>query len=314
VPVGEWTHIAATFDGTVRRTYINGMLDAEQRSGVSRVPLNTDPVTIGGDAAGAELFAGNIAAVRIWSAALSITEIRSNMIRLLERRPPELAAQWALEHNAADMFSTHSGTTVGTVAFDGSHSPAFVHDPLAIPRTAAEPVVNGCCASGEYSSLHVPVWYGLRYRPIDLVWANIVATDRDVFVCFRDLHVRTGSDAAPPYAMLYLDAANSGGFTPSEQHWRIGVSQSGEVIAEQGNGKGFTAAPMPVSVTAAAGLADITWSAEFRIPRSMLSTTGRLRMQFVHQRETVQETITAGPPIFSQLYRLNGPSSPSLRL
>src|SRR5207237_2837648 len=68
--VNTWTHLAATFDGTMVRLYVNGVQVASQ---AQATPLRTTTGTlqIGADSYAGENFAGRIDEVRIYNRALT---------------------------------------------------------------------------------------------------------------------------------------------------------------------------------------------------------------------------------------------------
>jgi hypothetical protein len=76
--VNTWTHLAATYDGTTVRLYVNGTLaGSAPRSG----PLasSTHPLEIGGDSLYGQYFTGLIDDVRVYNVALTATQIQSDM-------------------------------------------------------------------------------------------------------------------------------------------------------------------------------------------------------------------------------------------
>ncbi len=75
VPVGKWTHVAATFDSTHRRIFLNGELKAEGPSGG---PLDATglPLRLGANSQGWCLFRGLLGDPRIFSRALDSDTIR----------------------------------------------------------------------------------------------------------------------------------------------------------------------------------------------------------------------------------------------
>ena len=82
VPIGVWTHLAVTYDGTTLRLYVNGVL----RNSVAAsggIAASTAPLRIGGNTVfsvpGTEYFAGLIDEVRIYNRALSAAEITADM-------------------------------------------------------------------------------------------------------------------------------------------------------------------------------------------------------------------------------------------
>ena len=94
IPEAEWTHIAITFDvsapGNNQKLYINGQLDAENRS-ENPLSTNTDDLLIGADAypVGSTRFhwQGMLDDVRIYSRALTEAEINLVMTTGILRPP-----------------------------------------------------------------------------------------------------------------------------------------------------------------------------------------------------------------------------------
>jgi hypothetical protein len=78
VPLGRWTHVTVTYDGTRRRYYLNGELDFE--STLYSGPLVHDPafLGIGADVTGFP-FTGMLDEVRFWRRALSAEEVRASI-------------------------------------------------------------------------------------------------------------------------------------------------------------------------------------------------------------------------------------------
>jgi hypothetical protein len=108
VPLNQWVHLAATYDGSVARTYVNGHLKASFN--VTAVPLtNTYPFRIGsrestgtqGDVEGHFFLNGLVDEVRVYSQALSGAEISS----LFDTTVPATTATY---------FSDPAATTVAT--------------------------------------------------------------------------------------------------------------------------------------------------------------------------------------------------------
>lgn len=74
----SWHHVAATYDGTYMRIYINGVL-ANQLAVTGTITVNTNPLTIGyQNGYTNEFFKGSIDELRIWNRALSQCEIAAN--------------------------------------------------------------------------------------------------------------------------------------------------------------------------------------------------------------------------------------------
>jgi chitodextrinase len=78
LPVNTWTHLAATYDGTMMRLYVNGTQVASQpQTGV--IATSTNPLQIGGDSLYGQFFQGTIDEVRIYNVVLTATEIQTDM-------------------------------------------------------------------------------------------------------------------------------------------------------------------------------------------------------------------------------------------
>ncbi|HEY3181372.1 MAG TPA: LamG-like jellyroll fold domain-containing protein [Gaiellaceae bacterium] len=78
LPLSSWTHLAQTYDGTTVRLYVNGALAASTSASGSLLN-SSDPLRIGGDQTWGEWFGGRIDEVRIYSRALSQSEIQADM-------------------------------------------------------------------------------------------------------------------------------------------------------------------------------------------------------------------------------------------
>lgn len=74
IPVGAWTHIAATYDNTTQRIYVNGVLDNSRADNDELDNANTS-FYFGCYAGPASFFDGIIADVRIYNRVLSREEI-----------------------------------------------------------------------------------------------------------------------------------------------------------------------------------------------------------------------------------------------
>jgi gliding motility-associated-like protein len=143
LPINEWYHIAATYDGSLIKYYVNGCKvnelpatgDLVQNNLITAIgarPANAVPV---------EHFRGNIDEVRIWNLVRTETEIQQNMNFLLPTTQPGLQAYYKFNNNYLN--------SQGNVAFNGTPqgSPTFdVEATLFLPLIliATLPVDASC--------------------------------------------------------------------------------------------------------------------------------------------------------------------------
>jgi hypothetical protein len=78
--LSTWTHLAATYDGTTLRLYVNGV-QATTKAISGSIRASTGALRIGGNSVWGEWFAGLIDEVRLYNRALTATEIQADMNR-----------------------------------------------------------------------------------------------------------------------------------------------------------------------------------------------------------------------------------------
>ena len=76
--MNTWTHLAATYDGTTVRLYVNGAQVAS-RAVTGNLISSTGALRIGGNTIWGEYFSGLIDEVRIYNRALTPAEIVTDM-------------------------------------------------------------------------------------------------------------------------------------------------------------------------------------------------------------------------------------------
>ena len=80
LPVGAWSHVAVTSDGTTARAYVNGVLKDSAPVG-GQLEATTGQLRIGGNAIwGGEFFQGALDEVRIYDRALSAADIQHDQV------------------------------------------------------------------------------------------------------------------------------------------------------------------------------------------------------------------------------------------
>src|SRR5262245_4566537 len=78
LPLNTWSHLAASYDGTTIRLYVNGALVRSQAAAGSIV-TSANSLRIGGNTVWGEYYAGLIDEVRVYNVALSAAEIQTDM-------------------------------------------------------------------------------------------------------------------------------------------------------------------------------------------------------------------------------------------
>ncbi len=114
IPLHEFTHIAATYDGTTAKIYVNGILDtlkdvssgAKNNSGILYAGFNPDRFDF------VAPFMGVIDEVRIWNIALTDLEIQTTMNQPLSGNEAGLAGCWD--------FDEGTGTTTADKTANGN--------------------------------------------------------------------------------------------------------------------------------------------------------------------------------------------------
>jgi PKD repeat protein len=79
LPIKKWTHMAATFDGTYQKLYVNGTLVTTVQSPNRFIKPSQGVLSIGGKDNGGDFFQGYIDEVRVYNYALSAKEIQRDL-------------------------------------------------------------------------------------------------------------------------------------------------------------------------------------------------------------------------------------------
>ena len=118
VRANVFQHIAVTYDGAVRKHYVDGELVAFK---VESGPMTTSAsaMRFNSDTTYAFSYASAMDEVRIWNVARTIDQIRSTINTTINSPQPGLVAVYHLDGgpSAVDSIGGHNGTTNGTAAY-----------------------------------------------------------------------------------------------------------------------------------------------------------------------------------------------------
>jgi Concanavalin A-like lectin/glucanases superfamily/K319L-like, PKD domain len=166
-------------------------------------------------------------------------------------------------HNLAPGAHTLAISATDTDGNTGTRTLQFEVLPPSVPDTAA-PVLDGLCVDAAYASAP-----GLRLYPdLPEPSARFVHANGALYVCFNGLP-RSDDGTDPSLINFYVNADGAPTSTPQPDDYGFGVDENGIPYEARGDGNGLVALlPQDFSVQIMQGIG--TWSAEFRIPDTLI--------------------------------------------
>lgn len=116
IPANEFVHVAVTYDGAVRKHYIDGELVASKAE-TGAMPASSAAMRFNGDVSWQHSYATTLDEVRLWNVARTQEEIRSTINTSINAPQPGLVAVYHLDGDAADAIAGHNGSKNGTAAY-----------------------------------------------------------------------------------------------------------------------------------------------------------------------------------------------------
>ena len=214
-----WTHLAATYDGSVLRIFVNGVQASSRTLGGS-ILTSTSALRIGGNSIWGEYFAGLIDEVRIYNRALTAAEIQTDMNTPIGNTPPP------------------PDTTPPTVSMTAPADGATVAGPVTLSANASD---NILVAGVQFNVDGASVGSEITSPPFTTTWNTATATDgvHTITAVARD-GVGNRTTSAP----VSVTVANSNGSSVSGAwtapfNWPIVainmvVTRTGEVMSWDG--------------------------------------------------------------------------------
>jgi hypothetical protein len=160
VPANQWTHVAATYDGSTMKVYLNGQLENQADFPYGIFPGTNDlaiGAIVGGVPAGQNSypFTGQIDEPAIYNRALSAGEIQTIYVC---QPPPNcmpisgLVSRWSGESNAVDSAGGNTGVLLNGATFaPGKSGQAFSFNGsgahVRVPDNASLHLTNGLTVS-----------------------------------------------------------------------------------------------------------------------------------------------------------------------
>ncbi len=236
VPANQWCHVAASYDGTTVRFYVNGAPAGEKALSNTGAQFS-GPVFVGADPAGFP-FKGSLDEIRLWSTARSKTEIQGGMFSEL-RGSPDLTAVW-------DTGGRSEGVTGTTVALGAGASEQVlgIHPrDLIIPRAAGPVTFDGWPQfDTEYAGAERLV---IRYHDgpkiIDLAAALVYRDapgDRALYIGLTGIREPVGVPRSGSFIGLGLDPDFSGNKQAQSDDFQFHAYLDNTVRTLVGNGVG----------------------------------------------------------------------------
>ncbi len=128
IPLGKWTMLNMTYDGSKLRGYVNGELAVENVVTGNAVNNTSQPLLFGNYSS--EVFIGRLDEIRIWARTLSPEEIAADydaLAPVLMR--DRLVGEWLFDGNANDTSSNgNHGAVQGAVQVPGLSNQAYEYD------------------------------------------------------------------------------------------------------------------------------------------------------------------------------------------
>jgi hypothetical protein len=173
---GNWHHIAATYDGTTKRVYRDGVLigSAAQTGNVAFTATNNSIGASYNGTSGSEFFNGLIDEVRIWAIARSANEINQYLNRSLTGAENGLLAYWRFDEGTSTSANDASGNgragiLIGGPVWVNSGTPLLA---LQVSITGFSPAMGSQGASISISGTNLLAVTSVLFNGVNASFTN----------------------------------------------------------------------------------------------------------------------------------------------
>jgi fibronectin type 3 domain-containing protein len=264
VSANTWHHVAATYDGTTWRLYLDGVLDkslivgsfSPEATSIQHAAIGS-ALTSTGTAAG--FFAGTIDEVRIWTVARTGAQIRATRDDEITGPSAGLLGRWGLNEGSGTTAGNSAGSINGTLT-PPSAGPtwvagyAFVQDttapaaPAGLTATGGDTTATINWTAGGESDLAGYDLYRATNSPVPTTGTPLNGTDLIGATTFTDTGLTNGTQYF--YALVAVDGSNN----RSAASETSGVTPAGNgsptvVLGEPSDGATGTNTAPQISVT-----------------------------------------------------------------
>jgi hypothetical protein len=256
LPLNTWTHLAATYDRTTLRLYVNGTQVAT-RASTSAISSSTGALRLGGNGVWGEFLEGRLDEVRVYSRALSAAEVASDMTTpvgapVTTATPSSLGFNDAVDADPMPPKTIDVGGTQAFTVADDAPWLSVTPSSGTAPATLSAKVDKSGLAAGTYTAtITITPASG---SPVTVPVSLKVSAPPRLGAQPSSLSFSYTAGAAAPAAKVF-DVRNDGGgslvFSASEDAAWMSITPTGG------------SAPRNVSVTVSpAGLAPGTYTAD----------------------------------------------------
>lgn len=219
IPANQWTHVAASYDGSRVRFYIDG--EAAGNSLLAHAGTGTmEAVFLGSDRGTSNFLKGSLDEVRLWNTARTSSEISATMFTE-ERFVANLVGAWATGSRFDNVNLIHGQSTGSPLRGDRE---GIVPTNLIVPTAATAPLFDGNVNTAtEYARAESMV---LRYRDgpsfHDAI-AYLVHTADYLYIGVESARLPTsGSPSLDNVVRIFVDSnRQTPAFNP--ELWRAGI-------------------------------------------------------------------------------------------